>query len=738
MPAAPHLVLVCGELLDSDRPAGVQATRGDSDLGPHPEFSAVSELSGSIVKNDGAVHLVQKACGHRFVLGQDGVGVAGPKGVDVLDGFLRAFDRLDRNDWGQILGAPIFRARRNHARVDTLADSVSPELAVRHLVEQPRQGRGGDAKIEQKRFRGSADSGATKLGVANHADRKLRVGVGVPIAVAIAIEMLESGDAALSHHPLDERLTSAWHDHIDQTMQTQHDAHRFSGLGWDQIDGLSGQTGGLQRILHHPGDAAGAGHAVAAAAEDHGVAGFQTEGSGVGGDIGAGLVDHPDHSQRNGDPADDQSVGSLPRRQLSPDRVGKLGHRKQALGYPLYALRIELEPVEKRSLHAGIASPAQILGVGLQKVALALFQEASRLTQGLVFALARGVSHDPAGFAGGLSELPHHLGQFLGLRRHEASPEVVFSRSTLFGRETPRPVAVPEVSVIIPNRNREASLRRAVGSVLAQRGVELELLVVDDASDVRPDGLYEELQEAGHRVLTLKSRSGPGAARNRGAGEARAPYLALLDSDDLWLPNKLARQLESLRGSGLRVGHVEEIWYRQGRQVQPLKAHRAEGGDLYSRSLRAICVSGSGVMVESSLFSEMGGFDEELFVCEDYDLWLRVAARERFDLVAEPLVIKHGGHPDQLSKALPAMDRFRIRALAKGLRSGAFGKRWQEARDELQRRVEILSKGSRKRGIEGTVELCTDLSAAAESGDWACLESASLRLLRLWPTRPAS
>lgn len=290
--------------------------------------------------------------------------------------------------------------------------------------------------------------------------------------------------------------------------------------------------------------------------------------------------------------------------------------------------------------------------------------------------------------------------------------------------------------MIIPNFNREAPLRRAVESVLAQRGVEWELLVVDDGSDVRPDGLYGELCQAGHRVLRSEQRKGPGPSRNWGAREARGRYLALLDSDDLWLPDKLARQLESLRRSGLRVGHVQEIWYRDGRRVEPLRAHRAQAGDLYTRSLHAICVSGSGVLVERSLFLEMGGFDEELFVCEDYEFWLRVAAREHFDLVAEPLVIKFGGHPDQLSKALPAMDRFRLRALAKGLRSGAFGERWEQARVELQRRAEILGKGSRKRGLEPAIDLCQRLSGAAQAGDWASVELLSQTLLRLWDTSP--
>lgn len=295
----------------------------------------------------------------------------------------------------------------------------------------------------------------------------------------------------------------------------------------------------------------------------------------------------------------------------------------------------------------------------------------------------------------------------------------------------------PDVSVIIPNRNRRDFMETAVASVLAQRDVSFELLVVDDASDNPPAELYRSLQEAGHRVLLGPLRRGPGPCRNWGAREARGSFLAFLDSDDHWLPGKLSRQLESLRASGLRVGQVAEIWYRNGVPVKPLKAHRVEAGDLYERSLSAICVSPSSVMLERDLFFEMAGFDEELFVCEDYDFWLRVAARERFEAVPEALVVKLGGHSDQLSKQLPAMDRFRLRALAKGLKAGAFGLRWEAARNELLRKASILEGGCGKRSnTPSAIETCQKLRAAAEVSDWDTAEAASLELMRLWPVVP--
>jgi glycosyltransferase involved in cell wall biosynthesis len=294
----------------------------------------------------------------------------------------------------------------------------------------------------------------------------------------------------------------------------------------------------------------------------------------------------------------------------------------------------------------------------------------------------------------------------------------------------------PEVSVIIPNFNRHQAMERAADSVLSQTGVSFELLVVDDASDAPPSRLYRRLREAGQRVLVADRRQGPGPCRNWAAAEARGRYLSFLDSDDCWLPGKLAQQLQSLRESGLRIGQVEEIWYRHGVRVNPLKVHRMEAGDLFARSLRAVCVSPSSVMLERDLFLETGGFDPELFVCEDYDLWLRVAARQKFHLLDRPLVVKYGGHDDQLSKALPAMDRFRLRALAKGLRGGAYGERWPAAREEVLRKLAILEKGAAKRSLTEVLELCPRLRQAAEEHDWEQLGVWSAALLQLWPVTP--
>ena len=293
----------------------------------------------------------------------------------------------------------------------------------------------------------------------------------------------------------------------------------------------------------------------------------------------------------------------------------------------------------------------------------------------------------------------------------------------------------------MPVFNRREVAPRAIRSVLGQSGVDFELIVVDDASDRPAEEVYEEVREAGHSVLYQSHNCGPGAARNLGASRARGDWLAFLDSDDYWLESKLATHLESLRRSGLSIGQTEEIWYREGERVNPPKAHKISGGDLFRRSLRAVCVSSSSVVLKLSLFESHGGFDESFFVCEDYDLWLRVAAVHPFDFCPEPLVVKHGGHEDQLSRALPAMDRFRIVSLLKGLnQEGAWQtpERVEAIRSELHRKLRILSKGSAKRGLDRVVSLCAEVVAAVGRDDVAGALELARELLLMWPARTGS
>jgi GT2 family glycosyltransferase len=173
-----------------------------------------------------------------------------------------------------------------------------------------------------------------------------------------------------------------------------------------------------------------------------------------------------------------------------------------------------------------------------------------------------------------------------------------------------------------------------------------------------------------------------------------------LDSDDEWLPRKLARQVEALRSKpDLMLCHTNEIWIRRGRRVNPMKKHEKFGGRIFRECLPLCIISPSSALLHRSLLEEVGLFDETLPVCEDYDLWLRVSARYPVLYLDEPLIVKYGGHEDQLSRSIWGMDRFRIRALEKVISSEVLSAEDRLAAIRtLLEKIEIFAAGARKRG----------------------------------------
>ena len=256
---------------------------------------------------------------------------------------------------------------------------------------------------------------------------------------------------------------------------------------------------------------------------------------------------------------------------------------------------------------------------------------------------------------------------------------------------------IARVSIVIPTYNRWPMVGEAIESVLAQSYPNFELIVVDDGST---DDTVARLEKYRSQLrLISQARRGVSAARNVGAGEARGSLLAFLDSDDLWRADKLTCQAEYMElHPEIAICQTEEIWIRNAVRVNPRAIHRKPHGDIFLSSLELCLVSPSAVMLRRDLFVALGGFDEALPVCEDYDLWLRIAVDHQVALVPEPLVIKRGGHADQLSHSVWGMDRYRVIALQKLLRSDLGGTRREAIIDVLQRKVRILAQGARKRG----------------------------------------
>jgi len=256
----------------------------------------------------------------------------------------------------------------------------------------------------------------------------------------------------------------------------------------------------------------------------------------------------------------------------------------------------------------------------------------------------------------------------------------------------------PHVSVIIPTYNRKRFLAEAVRSVLVGTYGDFELIVVDDGST---DGTGQALEAFGDRIVYRRQANrGVSGGRNLGVSISRGDYVAFLDSDDRWMKKKLEKQVRYMDDHPhLRVCHTDEVWYRNGIHLNQRKRHTKYAGHIFERCLPLCIISPSSILMERGLFEELGGFDERLPVCEDYDLWLRMTLRYEVGFIREPLVVKRGGHPDQLSRAFWGMDRFRIQALA-GLivRGEVEGDEKAAVLEELRRKCRIVSNGMRKRG----------------------------------------
>jgi glycosyltransferase involved in cell wall biosynthesis len=223
--------------------------------------------------------------------------------------------------------------------------------------------------------------------------------------------------------------------------------------------------------------------------------------------------------------------------------------------------------------------------------------------------------------------------------------------------------------------------------------------VVDDGSTDDTQAVLAPLQSR-LKIISHPENLGVSAARNTGIRAAAAPLIAFLDSDDYWLPEKLARQVRFFREHPEAVAcQTQERWIRRGQRANPKKKHFKPSGDIFEPSLKLCLVSPSAAMVKRSLLEEVGLFDEALPVCEDYDLWLRISCRYPIHLIEQTLVVKEGGSPDQLSGNFRGMDRYRISAMLKLIESSRLNERQLPlVMKELAEKCAIYGNGCLKRG----------------------------------------
>ncbi len=266
------------------------------------------------------------------------------------------------------------------------------------------------------------------------------------------------------------------------------------------------------------------------------------------------------------------------------------------------------------------------------------------------------------------------------------------------------------ISVIIPTFNRAAFLREAVTSVLEQDyfrrsgpGRSFELLVVDDGSSDNTREVVESF--AGPATLLGQPHRGVSAARNLGLRSARGEFIAFLDSDDLWKKEKIGVQMGYFKAfPDAKVCYTEEIWLRRGKLLNPHRKHQKPSGWIFDRVLPLCLLSLSSCLFRREVFMEVGFFDETLPACEDYDLGIRLAHEYPIHLIPRPLIIKRGGHPDQLSRRYWGMDRFRVHALEKALRLDLSPEEVRLVKEELVRKCRVLVQGFTRRGNRSEAE----------------------------------
>lgn len=218
------------------------------------------------------------------------------------------------------------------------------------------------------------------------------------------------------------------------------------------------------------------------------------------------------------------------------------------------------------------------------------------------------------------------------------------------------------VDVVIPAFGRPALLNEAIESVLRQTYSDLSLFVVDDGSPhpIAPQVVFSDPRL---KLLRLEKNGGSGPARNYGVAAGTAPLIAFLDSDDLWHPQKLERQVHYLsEHAGCEWLHCNEVWMRGSLEVKQRAEHRKQGGQFLERAFVRCLIATSAVVIRRRFFERHGGFARPFRICQDFELWLRLLADAPVGFLEEALAIKRTGDWVQ-SSATPEIDRFRVLAL---------------------------------------------------------------------------
>jgi len=254
-----------------------------------------------------------------------------------------------------------------------------------------------------------------------------------------------------------------------------------------------------------------------------------------------------------------------------------------------------------------------------------------------------------------------------------------------------------DITVIIPTYNRYELLKRALLCVYNQTYMPKEIIVVDDGS---VDDTFQIKKDFPDIKYIYQINKGVSSARNLGIKNSICKWIAFLDSDDEWHKDKLKEQVAfHKQNSNILISYTDEKWIRDEKEVSIPKKYQKYGGNIFDKCLSHCIIAPSSVIINKTLLDKIGIFDETLDVCEDYDLWLRVACDNEIALIDKKLITKYAGHKNQLSFKYWGMDRFRVRALEK-LKCEKYS---QQINTMLLKKYKILLKGAIKYNRESDV-----------------------------------
>ena len=230
-----------------------------------------------------------------------------------------------------------------------------------------------------------------------------------------------------------------------------------------------------------------------------------------------------------------------------------------------------------------------------------------------------------------------------------------------------------QISAIIPCFNRPQYSIEAIKSILDQTHPVNEVIFINDGStDNTAEVVTKYLQTHSPIpfVVVTTPNLGVSHARNLGIKLAKFEWLAFLDSDDRWVINKIEQQINFIQKNPQYLWlYTDETWLKSNLIFNKKNQHKKHSTHIFENCIRKCFIGPSTTLIHKSIFKDVGLFNDQFPVCEDYELWLRISKKYPLGFIDNELTIKNGGHTDQLSTKYKAMDYWRVKALSLHLQS---------------------------------------------------------------------